>query len=222
MSQFELVFSRYNEDVRFLDAWPHACTIYDKGDDEGCFDSKHFVRCLPNRGMDTHSILHHLAERYDTLADVTLFLAGNWTKYRDDAGRPQWADPFLEHYARRSFDPGWPLNAWRFVWDNGWPGPVKHHGKWAEMLQTGEIEPSPYTLGEWWDRVIGGERPGRIAYCPGQTFSVPREYVHHRPQAWYARLADFFAARQYPEECHHMERLWLYVFRPGGRKDVDL
>jgi hypothetical protein len=278
---FELVFSRYNEPVDFLAEWPHEAKVYNKGEPVVLPERTYWAGGVPfrvrprlppipivvdrpNAGMDTESILHHLATRYDTLADVTLFLAGNWQKWRDGYGHLANVNPCLEgFYRERSWDPQWPIRGHRWVQDDGWPGKVAHYGKWAEMLATGEIEPSPYTLGEFWDRVIGGERPQHLIYCPGQTFSVPRAFVYHRPREWYQRMAEWFGGARkrrwsapdgalvrpdgplvlgtndqrptsaagadqrppphpYPEECHHMERLWLYVFRPGGRAEVDL
>jgi len=212
---FEIVFSRFNEDVSFLEKSPHPVVVYNKGEPlPASFRRK--VVTLPNVGMDSHSILTHLANNYDDLADVTLFICGSWRK------RPENVYPLAIHYVVKPMLPGSTIVCARHVFDDGWPGPVKHWGKWADMLASGEIAKSPYTLGEWWDRVIGGPRPDKLCYCPGQTFSVCEEHVRRRPQEWYRQLAKYFERAKYPEECHHLERSWFYVFQEGGRTDVDL
>lgn len=71
----ELVIARRDEDVSWV---PHdirpACTVYEKGG-QRC----EFVGAcvpLPNVGREAHSFAHHIAERYDTLAPVTIFAQG--------------------------------------------------------------------------------------------------------------------------------------------------
>jgi len=212
--EFELVFARYAEATAFLDRWPHAAVIYNKGEND--FGSPHPVVRLPNVGMESHTYLHHCAARYDDLAEVTLFLCGSWTKRPENVLLP------LERYAVRPLAAAPAITAARYHSDDGWPGRVQHWGRWERMLGAGEIRPSPYTLGEWWRRVIGGPPPKTLYYIPGATFSVSREHIRRRPRAWYAALAEFFAQHQYPEEVHYIERMWLHVFRAGGRWDVDL
>lgn len=213
---FELVFSRYDEPTEWLGGWPHPLTIYNKGAPIDPPTGRAAVTALPNVGLDTHSILHHLAERYETLARVTLFLCGSWSKRPENVLTP------LERYAVAPLGPAPSITGARYVLDDGWPGKIRHWGKWKAGIETGEITESPYTLGEWWDRVLGGPRPETLWYVPGQTFSVAADRVLTRPRAWYRQLAEWFATHgRYPEETHHMERSWVYVFF-GGRDDVDL
>ncbi|MFM7373695.1 MAG: DUF3431 domain-containing protein, partial [Chthoniobacterales bacterium] len=71
--QFELVVARYDEDLAWLKRVPKEflVTVYDKGD-----GSSGGVP-LNNEGREAHTYLHHLTERYESLADVTVFVQGH-------------------------------------------------------------------------------------------------------------------------------------------------
>ena len=69
----ELVVARYDEDLAWLKRVRRGfrVTIYDKGD--GSSGGKQ----LPNQGREAHTYLHHLTERYDEIADLTVFVQGH-------------------------------------------------------------------------------------------------------------------------------------------------
>lgn len=67
----ELVVSRYQESTTWLSAYKSlTVTIYDKSGEPG-------PNSLPNQGREAHTWLHHIVTRYDTLADLTIFLQGS-------------------------------------------------------------------------------------------------------------------------------------------------
>ena len=71
---FEIVVAHYKEDLSWLEGIKRDCSIYSKSGD------KNAPRCsfhkLPNVGREGHAYLHHIVERYHTLAEVTIFLQG--------------------------------------------------------------------------------------------------------------------------------------------------
>jgi hypothetical protein len=78
----EIVVSRYNEDLTWLDESPfskHPVICYNKGVND-TFNKppnmKKIVK-LKNVGRCDHTYLYHIVSNYDKLADVTIFLPGS-------------------------------------------------------------------------------------------------------------------------------------------------
>merc|ERR550537_214069 len=68
--EVEVVLARYDEAVDWADEYLDRATItvYDKSKNPAP-DS---IR-LPNVGRESHTFLHHIVDRYDSLADWTVF-----------------------------------------------------------------------------------------------------------------------------------------------------
>ena len=71
----EVVVARYNEDASWCA--PYNCTVYNKGSRPERISSTTRWRTLPNIGRESHTILSHLVQHYDSLADWTVFLQGD-------------------------------------------------------------------------------------------------------------------------------------------------
>jgi Protein of unknown function (DUF3431). len=69
----ELVVARHVEDLAWLGRVPEnfRITVYDKGD-----GSSGGMR-LTNMGREAHTYLHHLSERHESLAALTVFVQGH-------------------------------------------------------------------------------------------------------------------------------------------------
>jgi hypothetical protein len=78
-SNFEIVISRYDEDISWSNNYKHFRTIYNKGDDN---IEKPYIK-LENKGHLADTILRHIIINYDNLADVTFFTHGSFN-YRGD------------------------------------------------------------------------------------------------------------------------------------------
>ena len=69
---FEIVVSRYKEDLAWTADYNYKFTIYNKGSDID-FPSIH----LKNEGREAKTFLHHIIENYESISDYTIFLQGN-------------------------------------------------------------------------------------------------------------------------------------------------
>jgi hypothetical protein len=80
----EIVVAHFNEDLSWLSLIPESwrITVYAKGDVPSLDRGE--VIALPNVGRDSHTILHHCANRYDRLSHYTLFVQGNPFDHRRD------------------------------------------------------------------------------------------------------------------------------------------
>ena len=78
-SNFEIVISRYDEDISWSNNYKKFRTIYNKGDDN---IEKPYIK-LENKGHLADTILRHIIINYDNLADVPFFTHGSFN-YRND------------------------------------------------------------------------------------------------------------------------------------------
>lgn len=73
----EIVVAAYKEDLSWLDQVRHPITIYNKNDNPPVARNDATVINLPNIGRESHSYLHHIITRYDSLSDITIFTQGH-------------------------------------------------------------------------------------------------------------------------------------------------
>ena len=71
--QFEIIITRFNENLEWTKDIEHLCTVHNKG------EPLYFGGCvinLDNYGLDIESIFRHIIENYDNLSDITMFCQG--------------------------------------------------------------------------------------------------------------------------------------------------
>lgn len=68
----EVVLARFNEDIEWSDMYKPVRTLYCKGAGAVSTLTKECIP-LPNVGRESHTYLHHLVTRYDSLANWTVF-----------------------------------------------------------------------------------------------------------------------------------------------------
>lgn len=76
---FEIVIARYDEDISWSNNYKSFRTVYNKGDNHSDYD---YIK-LENKGHLADTILRHIINNYDKLADVTFFSHGSYN-YRPD------------------------------------------------------------------------------------------------------------------------------------------
>ena len=130
----EVVVCRFGEDLAWTRNLPRGVrvTIYDKTPlEEGWWPG---AIALPNHSRDDFAWLHHLVERYDDLADLTVFAQGHPFDHAPDLHR------VIRHYAQGEESPDF---AWLgFLWETddarGRPsfvasrpkGPISARNRW--------------------------------------------------------------------------------------------
>jgi len=72
----EIVIARYQEDISWSYVYRDICSIYNKGSKKLEYHSENVVQ-LNNVGREAHTYLYHIINRWDYLADKTLFTQGN-------------------------------------------------------------------------------------------------------------------------------------------------
>jgi hypothetical protein len=176
-AQFEIVITRFNEDLSWTDGIEHLCTVYNKG---GSFSKGAcIIRQVPNYGLGTETMLRHMVEQYNNLSDVTFFCQATLCDREDQPLYP------LETYAKCGIDEIvclkenlWELPTARFRWRVSSP----------ECLSVGDLD-----LASWRKAVFGSQLPFRGVYeswVKGDWIAAGRERIRRRPKKFYIDLYD--------------------------------
>lgn len=195
MATVEFVVAKYEEDVSWVAALaPHRVTVYDKGGrgEEG-------GGRLPNVGREAHTFAHHVVERYDTLADVTVFLQGRPFDHMDRVGGVN--DVATEADLRAAVASGRAFERTQ---------PFCNSRRYFERTR---LCNRTYAL------LFDGEDPGDMYFSDGAQWVALRGDITCRPRAFYERLrAELSVPRSgnmdgvvnpWTVEC-----MWQFIFDP--------
>ena len=177
----EIIIARYKEDVAWAAEIGLPTLIYNKGPEpmDGAI-------ALPNVGREAHTYLHHIIDRYDHLADCTLFLQGNPFAHGQHLGAR------LDSMPLGGFS--WLTDFTLFCDEFGMPSHGVH-----------------IPVGEMYNKLFHWPRK-RFIFGAGALFAAGRELVHSRPRRWWEdllKMCDNEYADTYPWV---LERLWIYLF----------
>ena len=194
----ELVVCRCGEDLSWTRNVPRsvAVTIYDKTPPPDLPWPGSVP--LPNVGREAHAWLHHLTERYDSLAEQTVFAQGHPFDHAPD----------MHAVIRRQAAGETPAPdfLWLgFLWetDDARGHPTFVH--WSKTPERRELD-----LQGFFRRLWGEPAPAQVRYVGGGQFVLSRRAAHRRSREFYekARLLSM----QFPDAAHALERTWDRVF----------
>jgi len=203
----ELVVARYHEDLQWLRRVPHhfEITVYNKGAALAPPPRRRGLRMqtLPDIGREDFSYLHHLVDRYDALADVTVFAQGKPFDHVPDYHK-------LLHaigYHRVTIDP---FQWFGFIIDEDDATGSLLFQTWSKNLQ-GE----PLPMAEFWQTLWPARPvPDRFVFYPGAHFAVTASQIRRQPRAFYERALAVVNEMKLAGHC--FERVWDHVFQVNG------
>jgi hypothetical protein len=198
MQTLELVIAHCDEDLAWLRrvSPQFRVTVYHKGAEGGSGTR------LPNVGREAHTYLHHLAERRDNLADVTVFVQGHPFDHAPDL-----------HARLRDL-----ANGGHKVVDFWWLGFVADtddaRGRrlfvpWSKNLAREELQ-----LEEFHRRLFGSTGPPEYRFFVGAQFILSRQAAKRRATTFYETAREL--AADFPMAPHCFERSWDRVFMSDG------
>ncbi len=195
---FELVVARCREDLSWLRRVPEEfrVTVYDKGD--GPWTGQR----LPNAGREAHTYLHHLAECYDTLAGLTVFVQGRPFDHAPDLHNR------LREFATntRMVDGFWWLG---FLADTDDVRGRRLFVPWSKNPERRELN-----LADFHARVFGEPAPPLYRFFAGAQFAVTREAAQRRDAGFYRHARE--VSLSFPDAAHCFERCWDRIFGADG------
>jgi ankyrin repeat protein len=213
---FEVVVVRYDEDdlswieEEFTDG--ERIIIYNKGaDDLGDLPSNYKVVNIPNVGWFGGTILYHLANSYETLADRTIFLQAD--PYEGHAVRPfvQYKENFTskcKNIVANCVETTLLSQAVSFA------KPLQRD--WDKTKYANRFKVSKTTMiddaHEFIDENLNPEAP--LAMVWGAQLAIDKEKVYLNPQEYYQNALSFFN-EQYAMKDFPMEKLWDEMLKPN-------
>jgi hypothetical protein len=204
-SSLELVIARHEEDLRWLRRVPTSVrlTILNKGDSPALpagFSVREdlSIISLPNVGREAHSYLTHLIDRYDSLAEVTVFCQGHPFDHAPDfhdrlqalADGRERPDPFHWYGFLEETDD--PLGRRLFV-------------PWSKNPDRRELP-----TGRLFTELFLEEAPEFFHFRGGGQFAISPGAVHGRSIAFYRKALAL--STSVPDAAHCFERIWDRLF----------
>jgi len=194
----EVVICRYGENLGWVNNLPKGIrvTVYDKTPPTA--DLWPGSVSLPNVGREAHAWLHHLTERYDSMAGWTVFAQGHPFDHAPNL------HPFIRQLAS-GHPPGEDFLWLGFLWETddarGYPSFVN----WTKNPDRRELD-----MEGFFQRLWGQPAPEKIRYVGGGQFALSRQAALRRPKTFYEtgrRLAT-----EFPDAAHAFERTWDRIF----------
>ena len=195
----EVVVCRYGEDLAWTRNLPRGIrlTIYDKSpEDQPSWPGSH---PLANHSRDDFACLHHLVERYDDLAELTVFAQGRPFDHAPDLHR------IIRGYAQGEQGTR-PDFAWLgFLWETDDARGRPSFVTWSKNPERRELNLEGFFQALW-----GEPAPEKVRYVGGSQFALSKTAAHRRSKAFYQKARD--VSRTFPDAAHAFERTWDRIF----------
>jgi hypothetical protein len=205
-AQFELVIARYNEDIGWAEHFPFTDmtkSVYVKhgtaATAQATFSRLHKATyvALENVGREGHTFLTHIIDRWDSLADHTVFSQGSL--HRQGEGmpaqltllfKPTSDGPSLEYNGYRGMANLYPVHDWRQLTEQ------QIHRMWGPQFDLRDF--------------VVGNFPLTFSYPSGAYMVVSRERIRKHSRRLYEELREASKADRYVG--YGIEKLWPLLF----------
>lgn len=198
----EIVVSKYNENLKWLDKYKNLATIYDKSDHpiEGSIK-------LVNVGRESHTYLYHIITNWNNLSENTFFTQGNLSKDHD----PFPIETYLLKKKKLLFFSHFFCKGIKFRNNNKY---LFFTGKWKNDFDNGNMKKSNLSFQDFWNQINSEiiEDYSQFKWSHGAIFSINRKLIKSKPIEYYMNLIKYVGHHCNPEEGHYFERCWYYIF----------
>lgn len=217
--QSELVIARYNEDLNWLNDLPivqdiELITIYNKGKPIDTSYINHpnvAVHEVSNVGRCDHTYLYHVCLRYDSLADITVFLPGSADySYKWDVTKKilEKSVPHKKTMLSGFFTNNLKDSIADFRLDEWQASQEKNKSMNDETL----LQPAyPRPFGKWYEANFYYDVE-YITYTG--IFAVSKTHILQNPHEHYKKFVQQLEVGSNPEVGHYTERSWAAIFHP--------
>ena len=198
-NSIELVVAHYHENLNWLRRVPETIkkTIYSKNDIPPGIP--HLT--LPNIGREAHTYLHHLVNRYDTLADYTIFCQGKPFDHAYDFHAT------LRTLASGEFSPA-PFTWLGHIIDTDTSDGVLFR-EWSKNETKDGLD-----LTGFHRSLFSKPGPETYPFVLGAQWIVRRELVQNQPISFYQKALELTTI--FPNSAHCYERMWDRIFGVEG------
>lgn len=199
----ELVVARYTEDLAWLRKRPASLhvTVYDKSADGSAEPD---ALALPNVGREAHTYLHHLVERYDTLAEWTIFCQGKPFDHAFD----------FKKTLRAFADAPDAISPLGFCWLGHLIDTDDNQGNRLFRPWSKNEDGRGLDLRGFHRALFDTDGPPAYTFVLGAQFAIHRDVVRRQTRAFYERALA--VSITFPDAAHCFERSWDLVFSLVG------
>ena len=203
MLMTELVVARYTEDLSWLRKRPATLTVtvYDKGTDASGSDG---AIQLPNIGREAHTYLHHIVDRYDSLADWTIFCQGKPFDHAYD----------FKKFLREFSEPGHVEPQTNFIWLGHLIDTDDDRGNGLFRPWSKNEDGRGLDMRSFHQALLKTDGPALYTFVLGAQFAVHRDLIQQQPRTFYERALT--VSTTFPDAAHCFERSWDRVFNVTG------
>jgi len=193
----EVVVCRFGEDLAWTRNLPRGIrlTVYEKSPQ----DQTPWPESIPleNHSRDDFAWLHHLVERYDDLAELTVFTQGRPFDHAPDLHRA------IRSFVKEEVQPDF---AWLgFLWETDDARGRPSFVTWSKNPERRELNVEGFFQALWREAA-----PEKVRYVCGSQFALSRTAAHRRPRDFYRRARDL--SQTFPDAAHAFERTWDRIF----------
>ncbi len=208
MSDYQVVISRYNEDIEWIKTFDDY-VVFNKGDTVGISeDILNRTFYLPNVGKDLDVIFRYITTHYYSLPSKVAFCQGRFDDHYD-LSISEFKNKLL------SLDNGYSTLDYRY--DRCPPQHSNHPTfnieHWGTMIDNYHVD---YDLQTWWQQFSGENYVQNQIVFWGCIFCVKRSLIRRRPLSFYQKLHGYFTKCPNPIETHFVERSWANIFKIGS------
>jgi hypothetical protein len=221
----QIVIARYNEDLEWLKEEPfnqYPVIVYNKGPNTDFYHAPNITQIIPvkNIGRDAHTILYHIIEKYDNLADVTVFLPGSsQMEHKIPKAKSQVTEcakhnntVIIKNNSSTSYHPnGIQKDLNDFQIDDYASTDTKNKDLNPEnKLLPAEIRP----FGKWHATRFPNIQTNYVSYnC---IIGISKKHILQHPKSYYENLIRELSTHSSPEVVHYYERSWFSIFTPNN------
>ena len=224
-TNLQIVIARYNEDLEWLKEPPfnqYPVIVYNKGPNDNYYHAPNIIQNikLPNIGRCDHTYLYHIIEKYDNLADVTVFLPGS-AQMNTKINKAKNQVKYCAEYNNTVFITN--IQDMNSYHKNGVKNELYHFqlDDWNSSDETNkqlntEAKLLPATIrpfGKWYDEHFPNIHIKLVNY--GGIFGISKKHIIQHPKSYYEKLIGELNTHSNPEAGHYFERAWVAVFYPN-------
>ena len=222
-TNLQIVIARYNEDLEWLKEPPfnqYPVIVYNKGPNENYYHAPNIIQNnkLPNIGRDAHTILYHIIEKYDNLADVTVFLPGSAQMLNKFERSKIYVNKCAEYnnsviLFSKNFE-FCPNSVHNDLYDFQIDEYVSTDEKNKILNPENKLLPAEIRpFGKWHKtRFPNANDVHFISYnC---IIGLSKKHILQKPKSYYQNLITELSTHSSPEVVHYYERAWFSVFHP--------
>ncbi|AKD57212.1 DUF3431 domain-containing protein [Spirosoma radiotolerans] len=209
----ELVVAHYTENLNWLRNLPTGIrtTVYTKSPEP--ITEPHTLP-LPNIGREAHTYLHHLASRYDSLADWTIFCQGKPFDHAYDFKKTiREFDSERSELSGTGIDPG-ATQLRSFRWFGHLIDTDDNQGHRLFVPWSKNEDGRDLDLIGFHHALFGTDGPDFYTFVLGAQFAVHKTLVQSRPRSFYEHALNISVS--FPDAAHCFERSWDRVFGVVG------